>query len=91
MVVDLFRTIQNSDEKREVLPKFVIYEHDEIPILSGEVKAILNHQVNELHSTVGNLIDHLNFFRSAKNKATVTFGQKSTKSQNRAKPSYYKY
>jgi hypothetical protein len=35
MVADLIRAIRTCDEKRVVLPKFVIYEPDEVPILSG--------------------------------------------------------
>ena len=85
---NLIIAIRTCDEKRVVLPKLVIYEPDEVPILSGEVIATLTLQVNELHSTVEDLIDHLSFFRSAQNKASVTLGAKATNSPDAAKPSY---
>ena len=63
MVVDLIRAIWICDKKRAVLPKFVICEPDEVPILSGEITTTETGQVNKLHSTVEYLIDHLSFFR----------------------------
>ena len=48
-VADLTRPIRICDEKRVILPKFVIYEPGEVPILSGEVTFTLTRQVNELH------------------------------------------
>ena len=34
-----------------------------VPILSGEITTTETPQVNKLHSTVDDLIDHLSFFR----------------------------
>ena len=67
MVVDLTRAIRTCDENKVVLPKFEIYESDEVRVLSGEVTATLTRHINELLSTVDDVIDNLSFFRLVKN------------------------
>ena len=86
-MADLVRAIWTYDKKRVVLPKFVIYEPDKAPILSGKITAKQTRQVNELHSTVDDLIEHLSFFRSAKNKTSANTGATTTNPLD-IKPSY---
>jgi len=57
MVANPIRAIRICNEKRVFLRNFIVYEPDKVRILLGEVTATLTRQVNELHSTVDDLIE----------------------------------
>ena len=46
--LDMLIIFEKCDEKQIPLPRFVLYEPDEVPVIAGESSATLTRKVNEL-------------------------------------------
>ena len=52
--MDILKVLEKCDEKRIDLPRFVIFEPNEVLIIPGEVSSGLKHKVNEICVKLGN-------------------------------------
>lgn len=48
-IVDMIRAFDTCDEKRVSLPRYVIFEPDQVPIVPGEITATLTRKLNEFY------------------------------------------
>ena len=56
-ISDILKLLKYCDEKKIALPKYVIYEPDEVPIVPGEVSAVITRKVNEMCSKLESFIE----------------------------------
>ena len=62
---DILKVLDYCDKNSVELPKFVIYEPDEVPTIPGEASATLTRKVNDL------CLECKNFVTTAKYRASV--------------------
>ena len=56
-VGDKIKYLDLCDERKVVLPRFDIFEPDEVPVVAGEKTATLTRKDNELCLNFNNLVD----------------------------------
>jgi hypothetical protein len=56
-VLDIIKVFHACEDKKTCLPRFVIFEPDEAPIITGEITATLTRKVNELCVKFNNFVE----------------------------------